>query len=75
MSAPLTKAQVDAITPADVHKTIGRVMLADGFDFVVDFEVPFFFSIAKRICTKNVYIELEITWKLAPRLTHERGAT
>lgn len=52
MSAPLTKAQVDAITPADVHKTIGRVMLADGFDFVVDFEVPFFFPLPKEFVQK-----------------------
>ncbi|KAH3743877.1 L-lysine 6-transaminase [Pelomyxa schiedti] len=35
---PLTRAQVDAITSANVHETIGRVMLADGFDFVVDFD-------------------------------------
>ncbi len=34
----LTKEQVDNLTPADVHATIGRVMLADGFSLVVDLE-------------------------------------
>lgn len=36
--AALTKEQVAAMTPQDVHKTISRKMMADGFDFVVDFE-------------------------------------
>jgi len=35
---PLTREQVEALTQEEVHKTISRVMLADGFDFVVDFE-------------------------------------
>jgi len=34
----LTKAQVDAMTFNQVHPTISRVMLADGFHLVVDFD-------------------------------------
>jgi L-lysine 6-transaminase len=35
---PLTKAQVDAIKPADVHNVLGRHILVDGFDFVYDMD-------------------------------------
>lgn len=33
----LTKQQVHAIQPKDVHSVLGRTMLVDGFDLIVDF--------------------------------------
>lgn len=34
----LSKSEIDAISPQDVHEILGSVMLADGFDIVVDLE-------------------------------------
>ncbi|PYQ00657.1 MAG: L-lysine 6-transaminase, partial [Acidobacteria bacterium] len=34
----MTPTLVSPISPADVHRTLGRYMLADGYELVFDFE-------------------------------------
>jgi L-lysine 6-transaminase len=53
MSGRLTKAQVEALKPSDVHKTISRVMLADGFDMVYDLEKSHGMKLVDKVSGKE----------------------
>ena len=44
----LTREEVNAITPREVHAVLGRTMLVDGFDFVRISALLFFFPFPRE---------------------------